>query len=73
MLEPGPCPLREIDRNELDDQVIILDSHHAEGKEVVFQPDAIIGSPVILGDVCWCAHLCAKVFPPDCTPEGTWS
>jgi hypothetical protein len=60
VLEPGPRPLREIDRKEPDDQVIILDSRHAEGKAVVFQPDAIIGSPVIFGDVCWCTHLCGK-------------
>lgn len=33
--EPDPCLFREVDGEELDDQVVILDSRHAARKAVV--------------------------------------
>jgi hypothetical protein len=41
-----------MDGEKLDDQVIILDSRHAAGKVVDFQPDVEISSSIVLGDIC---------------------
>lgn len=73
MVESGSCPLSEVEGEELDDQVIILDPHHAAGKVIVFQPDTKIGGSVVLCDVCWRPHFHWKLCLPDCTPEGTWN
>jgi hypothetical protein len=52
VLELGPRSFHEMDGEELDDQVIILDSRHAAGKVVDFQPDVEISSSIVLGDIC---------------------
>jgi hypothetical protein len=62
-----------VDREKLDDQVIIHESCHAAGKAVVFQPDAGIGGPVVLVHVCWYVRFYEKLLLLDCTPEGAWS
>lgn len=71
--EPGPRPLHEVDREKLDDQVIILESCHAASKVVVFQPDARIDGPVVLVHVCWYVRFYGKLLLLDPTPEGAWS
>lgn len=38
MFEPGPRSLRKVDGEELDDEVVVLDPHHAAREAVVFQP-----------------------------------
>jgi hypothetical protein len=38
VLEPGSRPLREVDREELDDEVVILDSHHVTHEAVILRP-----------------------------------
>jgi hypothetical protein len=50
--KPGPCSLHEVDGEELDYQIVVLDSHHATSKMVIFQPDTMIRGPVIPGYVC---------------------
>lgn len=62
VLELGPRSFHEMDGEELDDQVIILDSRHAAGKVVVFQPNIGIGGRIVLvmfADVCTFAVKCA--------------
>lgn len=71
--EPGPRPLCEVDREKLDDHVIILESCHAAGKAVVFQPDAGIGGHVVLVHVCWYVRFYGKLLLLDRTLEGAWS
>ena len=73
VLELGPHPLREVDMEELDDQVIILESRQAVGKSILFQIDVSIGSPVVLGVVHWCVHFCSELRHSDCTLKGVWS
>lgn len=71
--EIGPRPLHEVDREKLDDQVIILESCHAAGKAVVFQPDVGIGGHVVLVHVCWYVRFYEKLLLLDRTLEGAWS
>ena len=73
MLELGPHPLCEVDMEELDDQVIILESRQAVGKSILFQIDDSIGSPVVLGVVHWCVHFCSELRHSDCKLKGAWS
>lgn len=42
MLERGPRPIRKVDGEELGDEVVVLDSHHAASKAVILKPDARI-------------------------------
>lgn len=66
----GPRPLREVDSEELDDHMVVLDSHHAAGKTIMFQPDAGICGPIILSDVCWRSHLSGELHLLNCATEG---
>lgn len=68
--ELGPRPLREVDSEELDDHMVVLDSHHAAGKTIMFQPDAGICGPIILSDVCWRSHLSGELHLLNCATEG---
>jgi hypothetical protein len=36
VLKPSPCPFCKMDRKELDDQVVVLDSRHVARELVVF-------------------------------------
>lgn len=56
VLEPCPCPLYEVNGQELDDQGIVLGSFHMAGEAVVFQPNTRVGHPVVFGDVHGCTH-----------------
>jgi hypothetical protein len=40
VLEPGPRFFREVDGEELDDEVVIFDSRHATCEAVIFLPYA---------------------------------
>jgi uracil phosphoribosyltransferase len=51
VLEPSCHPLCKMDKNELDDQVVVLDSRHAARESVVFQPYAGIHGAIVLGDI----------------------
>jgi hypothetical protein len=73
VLEPSPCPFREMDRKELDDQVVILDSRRVVHELVVFQPYAGIRRAVVLGDVGRRMYLQGKLCLSDLAPEGAWS
>jgi hypothetical protein len=61
VLKPSPCPYHKMDRKELDDQVVVLDSHHVARKLVVFQPYAGVRGAITLGDVGQCVYLWGKV------------
>jgi hypothetical protein len=39
VLKLGPHPFREVDREELDGEMVIFYSHHASSKVVILQPD----------------------------------
>jgi hypothetical protein len=73
VLEPSPCPFHKMDMKELDDQVVVLDSHHAAHKSVVFKPHVGIRGAIVLGDVGWCAYLWERLCLLDIAPEGVWS
>jgi hypothetical protein len=66
------CPLRKVDGDKLDDQVVIPNPCHAAGKTVVFQPYNGIGGPVIHGDDCCRVHYHRKLRLPDCVSKGEW-
>jgi hypothetical protein len=53
VLEPSPCPFYKMDSEELDYQVVVLDSHHVTHESVVFQPHTRIRGAIVLGDVGW--------------------
>jgi hypothetical protein len=36
VLEPGPCSFREVDGEEMDDEVVILDPRHPACEAIVF-------------------------------------
>jgi hypothetical protein len=36
VLKPVPCSLHEVDGEELDDQMVVLDSRHVAGKTIIF-------------------------------------
>jgi hypothetical protein len=59
-----------MDGQELDDQGIILDSHHVVGKTIVFQPNTKIGGLVVFANVGGCAHLRWNVCLLNRTTEG---
>jgi hypothetical protein len=42
VLKPAPHPLSEVNGEELDNEMVFFDSHHAESKAVILQPDARI-------------------------------
>jgi hypothetical protein len=72
MLERGPRPLRKVDGEELDDEVVVLDSRHAASKVVILKTNARILRPVVLGNVCWCPYLCRELCLLVCMAKGAW-
>jgi hypothetical protein len=78
MLEPGPRPLRKVNGEELDDEVVILDSCHGVSKAIILQPNARIRRPIVLGNVCWCPYLCRELHllyyaSEDLWPQPEWA
>lgn len=72
MLELGPRPLRKVDLEELDDELVVLESCHAASKVVIFQPYTGIQRPVIFGNICWRPHFCRELGLADCASKGVW-
>lgn len=69
MLELGPRSLRKVEGEELEDEVVVLDSHHATREAVIFQPCTGIQRPIVHGNICRRPHLRKELHLADCTFE----
>jgi hypothetical protein len=72
MLELDPRPFCQVDGEELDDEVVVLDSRHVASKAIVFQPYVGIRRPIVFGNICWHPHLCRELILANCAHKGAW-
>jgi hypothetical protein len=61
MVHPSPGGFGQIDREELDDQQIIVRSSHSTCEVAILQSDARVGFFVVFGDVARCSKASWKM------------
>jgi hypothetical protein len=54
MILPGPGGISQVDREELDDEGVIVHSTRFPREAVILQPDVGVSIAVVLDNVAWC-------------------
>jgi hypothetical protein len=51
MIQLGPSRIHQVDRQELDDEEVIVHSARFAHEAIILQPDARVGFAIVLDDI----------------------
>jgi hypothetical protein len=62
-----------VDREELDDEEVIVWSTHSAHEAVVLQPDSRVSFAIVLDDVAWCSKMLWEMSIAHDASERLWA
>jgi hypothetical protein len=69
MVQLGSSRFRQIDREELDDEQVIVCPSRSRCEVVILQPNDGVNFAVVFGDVAWCPKMSRKMSVAHSAPE----
>jgi hypothetical protein len=73
MIQPGPGGVSQVDREELDDEELIVRSTHSAREAIVIQPETRVSFSVVLDDVAWRSKMLWEMSIAHGASECLWA